>query len=52
MFAALNLMTACAIAIPIFVDGGPRGQVSESSESYVSNTNQFNQFVHAHNLYL
>lgn len=36
ILAALSVMTACAVAIPIFVDGGPRGQASESSESYVS----------------
>lgn len=36
MFAALSVMTACTMAIPIFVNGAPRGQVSESSETYVS----------------
>lgn len=36
MFAALSVMTACTVAIPIFVNGAPRGQVSESSETYVS----------------
>jgi len=36
VFAALSVMAAYAVATPIFVDGGHRGQVSESSESYVS----------------
>lgn len=36
MFAALSVMTACAMAIPIFVEGGPRSQSSESAENYVS----------------
>jgi len=36
MFAALSVMTACTMAIPIFVEGGPRSQSSESAENYVS----------------
>lgn len=38
MFAALSVMAACTMAVPIFVDGGPRGHASESEESYVSDT--------------
>ncbi|KAL5242553.1 hypothetical protein ACI65C_009963 [Semiaphis heraclei] len=34
MFAALSVMTACTMAIPIFVEGGPRSQSSESAENY------------------
>lgn len=36
MIAALALMTACAVAIPIFVEGGHRSHASESDENYVS----------------
>jgi len=36
VFAALSVLTACAMAIPIFVEGGPRSQSSESAENYVS----------------
>ncbi|XP_025416449.1 cuticle protein 19-like [Sipha flava] len=46
MFAALALMTACAVAIPIFVEGGHRSHASESDENYAPKAYKFDYAVH------
>ncbi|CAI6351407.1 unnamed protein product [Macrosiphum euphorbiae] len=46
VFAALSVMTACTMAIPIFVEGGPRSQSSESAENYAPKAYKFDYAVH------
>ncbi|XP_050442997.1 cuticle protein 19-like [Adelges cooleyi] len=44
--AVLSAMAVCAVAVPIFVDGGPRSSVAESGESYAPKDYKFDYAVH------